>query len=106
MKTLAERFMLLVLLLAAPAAAGEKEREPIATDRPDFTETAIVVPRGSLQIESGFTYEKASSGEKIFSLPELLFRWGIGEKTELRFVAPDYIRVWDNGRTSGIGDSA
>jgi hypothetical protein len=94
------------LALIGPARAGEPEPEPIATDRPDFTETAIVVPRGRLQLETGFTYENGSSGHRSFNLPEALLRWGIAEKTELRFVLPDYIRAWNGDKTSGIGDSA
>jgi hypothetical protein len=29
---------------------------PMETDRPDFTESSIVVPPGSLQFENGFTH--------------------------------------------------
>lgn len=69
-------------LLAAVAAA----QDPISTDRPDFTEGARSVRKGSLQFEGGVT---ATDGDE-WTLPEALLRYGVGGGAELRFGLPLY----------------
>jgi hypothetical protein len=66
---------------------------PINTDRPAFADSSVVVPKGSLQVENGF-----QDTVNTYDLPETLFRYGVADKTELRFSAPDYVF------TSGFGD--
>jgi hypothetical protein len=63
----------------------------------------VVVPRGSLQLESGFTFAKGG-GQKQFNAAELLLRWGVAERTELRLGVPDYFRTWGASRGSGFSD--
>jgi hypothetical protein len=94
------------LLAFSPARAQEEEPD-FLTDRPDFTETSFVVPLHSLQLESGFTWtDEPGKGGHTFSLPELLLRYGIGPKTELRFGAPDFIRSGRAGNRSNLfGDT-
>lgn len=63
--------------------------EPIATDRPDFTEASSVVGRGVLQLETGYTYfndDEGGTRTQTHSLPETLFRYGISDNVELRLV--------------------
>jgi hypothetical protein len=81
---------LLVLLAAAalPASAQEPELE---SDRPDFTESAVVVPGGSVQLEGGGTWLHGDGGRDLLSGPELLLRWGVSRSVELRLVAPDLL---------------
>ena len=98
------------LSLLAPISgyAGEPGAEPeILTDRPDFTETSFVVPRGSLQLESGFTYtDEADGGGHTLNLPELLLRYGIGPRTELRLGVPDFLHTRAAGvRHGSFGDT-
>jgi Putative MetA-pathway of phenol degradation len=100
----------LLALAVAPAAVSqppETEEEPeLLTDRPDFTETSFVVPLRRLQIEGGFTYADGADGEHAFNAPELLLRYGIAPRTELRLGLPDYVRVRGNGRRVGqFGDT-
>jgi len=61
--------------------------EPLVTDRPDFTESALTVPRGRFQLESGYTYTYDSGDgverqEHVY--PEFLLRYGIVDDVELR----------------------
>lgn len=92
-----------------PGLAQEDEpedRPPLTTDRPDFTENPLVLFHRTLQIESGFTYEKGSDGVKFFNAPETLLRYGAWEKTELRLGLPNYFRAWRSGAsTSGFSDT-
>lgn len=55
----------------------------IVTDRPDQTESALTVPSGAFQMESGITaaYE---DGARFLSVPNVLARYGLHEKIELR----------------------
>lgn len=75
---------------------------PIATDRPAFTNSSVVVPKGSLQIENGFL-ETTTQGQRSFDFPESVLRFGVGEKTELRFTVPDYYQNFYTGTSFGTG---
>jgi hypothetical protein len=81
--------------------------QPIATDRPAVTNSSIVVPAGSLQLENGFL-ETGSQGQSIVDGPETLVRLGVATRTELRFTMPDYYRNLSTtgGLGSGFGDFA
>jgi hypothetical protein len=90
-------FLLIVTLglVAGPAAA----KDPLITDRPDFTESAFVVGVGTLQLEGGGTYVDFGS-DTVTTLPELLVRWGITRTVELRFLAPTYAWLDSSGDSS------
>jgi hypothetical protein len=62
---------------------------PINTDRPAFADSSVVVPKQSLQIENGFL-ETTTLGQHGFDFSETQLRFGLGDKTELRFSVPDY----------------
>jgi hypothetical protein len=57
-----------------------EEDEPLATDRPDFTEASSTVGRGRVQIESGYTYffdDDHGVVAQTHSFPEVLARIGL-----------------------------
>ncbi|MDF1866136.1 MAG: transporter [Saprospiraceae bacterium] len=64
--------------------------QEIVTDRPNQTESALTVPKGSLQIESGilfgFTNQEGISERQVL-IPTNLFRFGLTKGIELRSVA-------------------
>jgi hypothetical protein len=106
------RFPGLLLALTAlglaitPAPAGAQGEPELVTDRPDFTESSVVVPRRSIQLESGFTWDQSPGDVRSFNAPELLLRWGVGNRTELRLGPPQYFRIRSGGqRLSGFGDT-
>ena len=82
------RVIIAVLAMALVAAQGAvaQQEEPIATDRPDFTESSSLVPPGRLQLESGWTYTEGPSINPVNSQtwPELLGRLGVSRRLELR----------------------
>jgi hypothetical protein len=45
---------------------------PIATDRPAITNSSVVVPAGSFQVENGFL-ETSSQGQSVLDGPEVAF---------------------------------
>ena len=83
--------------------------EPLVTDRPDFTESSSTVGRGVLQLEGGVTFSNFRSGTKVTTAGEILARWGVAEKLELRFQLPSYSLERSSGAdgtgflSSGIG---
>ena len=81
-----------LLLAAACVAAPGGARSPIVTDRPDFTESAVPVPTGSIQAEGGATFAD-EGGVDALSVGEVLVRVGIRRLGELRLVLPSYARV-------------
>jgi hypothetical protein len=88
-----------------PAAAPAADLE-IVTDRPDVTESSIVVPKGSLQFENGMTWT-SDHGQTALDLTETLVRLGIADRTELRFVVPNYLAALTGpGSGAGFGDVA
>jgi hypothetical protein len=54
--------------------------EPLASDRPDFTEASVTVGRGVAQVEMGYTYFTDDEGgveRREHSYPEMLWRIGM-----------------------------
>jgi hypothetical protein len=82
--------------VCAASVVGSAE-EPLVTDRPDFTESSSTVGSGALQLEGGVTYADFQGGADVITVGEILARWGVAEKLELRFALPTY------SRTSGAG---
>lgn len=77
---------LLAVLACSPAALAQ-EFEPLATDRPDFTEGPTAVPFRSLQVEFGVTADR-TGGVSAVSGPEFLARYSFQPGFELRVGAP------------------
>lgn len=90
---------LFIALTGAAAAQGVPE---LITDRPDYTESPVVVPKGSVQLEIGATQTFNSGEERALVLPEALIRWAPLSWMELRFMLPDYVTT---GGVSRFGDA-
>ncbi len=68
-------------------------------DRPDYSESAVTLPAASIQLESGYTYTWQPDS-KEHSLGEVLIRWGVIDRFELRFAFNSLVWTRDNGGTS------
>ena len=96
----------LALFPAMILVAQDTEQElALVTDRPDFTESAIVVPRGTPQFEMGATWVQTGERDEL-SGAEVLIRWTVAKRIELRFGLPNYISIQDGRTTSGFSDSS
>lgn len=89
---------LLAALLTIPGAAAQTapEAAELVTDRPDQTESAVVVPPGALQIELGASFARDEAGAarvESVELPGTLLRWGVARRLELRFAWPGQVEV-------------
>lgn len=73
---------------AEPEGGPPPLDEPLASDRPDFTEASSTVGRGVVQIETGYTFLSDNDGTaqlQTHSFPETLMRVGVlAEWLELR----------------------
>jgi hypothetical protein len=79
--------------------------QELVTDRPDITESSIVVPAGTLVAESGFTWTR-DQGKGVLDLSESLVRFGLGYRTELRFGVPSYFHNLGERGPSGFDDAS
>jgi hypothetical protein len=86
-----------------PAAEDE-----MVTDRPDFTESSEVIPRGGFQFESGFNYEgdtRDGIHKGSVTVPGALLRIGLGGRAELRIGGGGFLSEAAEGlRISGYSD--
>ena len=97
-------FLLLIAALAfGQTPAADANSSPISTDRPAVTDSSVVVPAGTIQLENGFA-DTVSEGLRTLDGPETWMRIGVASKTELRVIAPDYFGP--QGLGSGFGDLA
>jgi len=81
--------LLMILILFAGVSTGYSQA--LVTDRPDFTESATTVPKGSWQFEFGYTFNKDNDYRlKIHTLGELLVRFTLVEKLEFRVGVNSY----------------
>jgi hypothetical protein len=63
---------------------GREEEDEIETDRDSFTPASSVVGRRRAVVESGYSFVDNRRGLETHSLPELLVRYGLTERVELR----------------------
>lgn len=84
-------------------AKAQTTKPDIITDRPDQTEASALVPRGSLQIEAGFIYEKDRE-ENVditnYTYNTTLIKYGVNDNLELRFIT-EYL-----GERAKIGETS
>jgi hypothetical protein len=101
----------LLLALACPgtyAAAAEgctQNTAPIATDRPDTTNSSVVVPVGSLQNENGFNVSR-QNGADIFDGSNSRWRLGVAPCVEVLIDLPNYVGTFRGAGNSGFGNVA
>ena len=89
---------------ALACASATASREPLTSDRPDFTESTSIVQPGDVQAEGGYTFAR-SAGERSSSAGELLVRIGMMQWAELRLEPGSYSWVTSpSGTQSGRED--
>jgi hypothetical protein len=76
---------------AATPAPQQVERGDLVTDRPDFTESSLVVGAGIWQLETGMAFEGDAAGARAFAAPQALLRLGLSRRVELRLGAGGFL---------------
>ncbi|MDJ0938385.1 MAG: transporter [Woeseiaceae bacterium] len=93
----------LVLLLAAGTVAAQA----IDTNRPGFSFSPNVVPKGRWQVETGFAYTRIDSDADFISLPNAELRFGTADRLELFVSSLNWADVdTPGGSSSGLLDVA
>ncbi len=64
--------------------------DDINTNRPSFTDSALVVPQTSLQLENGTMYQHSQHGKNYFDIPENEIRLGLTSSTEFQMFTPSW----------------
>jgi hypothetical protein len=77
-------FLLPVFTISYISSIAQVEK--IDTDRPDQTESAVIVPKKWIQVEAGFSKQQNSPGSTEFQHPTLLSKYGITKRIELRLI--------------------
>jgi len=83
-------FLLMPFLGAAIFSYGQTEKPELVTDRPDQTEAPVLVPKGGLQVETGFVYERDRQDgvqKTNFTYNTTLIKYGVNDHFELRFIS-------------------
>jgi len=91
-----------------PAAAADgctQPSAPIATDRPDVTNSSVVVPVGSLQNENGINVSRRD-GADIFDGTNSRWRLGVAPCFEVLIDLPNYVGTFRGAGNSGFGNVA
>jgi hypothetical protein len=102
------RLVIATLFCAASANTGlaQSGGEEIITDRPDITESAVVVPKASLQVENGVTWTNDQL-DRLVTLCQTLLRLGVSDRAEFRLSLPSYSQDFSRGvSSSGVTDTS
>lgn len=97
-----KRWIVVAAWLWPAVAWGQEE---LITDRPDQTESAVVVAPGTVQVETGWIWEK-DEGTNQHGLPGTLLRLGWLSRLELRlgWEGGQWFRDSGGHSSAGVGD--
>jgi hypothetical protein len=95
----------LLMASAAFADACPKPGDEIATDRPDITNSSIVVPVGSLQSENGINFS-VKGADRILDVTNSRFRLGVAPCLEVLVDLPTYFATLHGETSSGFTNVA
>jgi hypothetical protein len=70
---------------SGPEEEKEEQEEKIETDRNSFTFAPVTPGRNHLIVESAYSYINIGHEGARHSFPETVFRYGVGDRLELRF---------------------
>lgn len=94
-----------LLLMGLPAFQAAAQTAPLVTDRPDFTESPLSVPSGMFQLEGGLSFATTPAFNTL-SAGELLVRYGLMDRLEVRLGVPSFLSLDDPAETSGVSDAS
>ena len=91
--------------ISAKADSCPSIADEIVTDRPDVTNSSIVIPAGSLQIENGVNFS-ARDGDRAIDGTNTRLRAGIANCLEFLVDTPTYFASIRSPQNSGFSDVA
>ena len=109
--TVGKHAIILAILLVYHSTVSAKVdgcpsiKDEIITDRPDVTNSSVVVPPGSLQIENGVSFS-ARDGNRVIDGTNTRLRAGIASCLEFLVDTPTYFANVRSPQNSGFSDVA
>jgi hypothetical protein len=100
--------ILALVVLATPGSAADRCTQtsaPIETDRPDITNSSVVIPVGSFQNENGVNFSKRDDSRELDGTNTRL-RFGIAPCLEVLVDLPSYVRTFRGPEPSGFTNTA
>jgi hypothetical protein len=110
-QTIGNRAIILATLFVHHSTVSAKAdtcpsiKDEIITDRPDVTNSSVVIPAGSLQIENGVNLS-ARDGDRSIDGTNTRLRFGIANCLEFLVDTSTYFANVSNPRNSGFSDVA
>jgi hypothetical protein len=98
----------ILLFLGAPAARADQcppRESPIETDRPDVTNSSLVVPQDAWQSENGVGLSRRHGGD-AFDGTNSRLRFGVAPCLEILLDVPSYFAAVHGPGDSGFTDTA
>jgi Putative MetA-pathway of phenol degradation len=92
-------------IVTARADSCPSTKDDISTDRPDVTNSSLVIPAGSLQIENGINFS-ARDGDRFVDGTNTRLRAGIANCLEFLVDTPTYYANFRESQGSGFSDVA
>jgi hypothetical protein len=104
-------FVLMVVALSTASAEGITAEDggcddggtDIVTDRPDVTNSSVVIPRGGVQLENGINWT-TGRGATVIDGSNSRLRIGIAQCTEVLFDLPNYFHPLRGPASAGFSD--
>jgi hypothetical protein len=98
--------VLVVAVLTCSSWSYAQDRGAVIPDRPSFSSSTHTVPERHFQLEGGFGRFRYGSSSG-YEMGEVLLRFGLSQRVEVRAQVPSYLVVRDpGGSISGAGDVA
>jgi hypothetical protein len=79
-----KKLLAIVILCTHVQILYAQNAEKIEPDRPGRSQTPFVVPKGKLQVETGFEWKKEDDDQHEIQHPELVIKYGILKHLEIR----------------------
>ena len=99
--------LLALVLLLLPGFASAAWAEEIQPDRPEVTESARLVPRGSVQLETGAVFSREQfagmPSQNVFGI-EADLRIGVARQIEVNIEGDPFVRVRGPQDDTGFGE--
>jgi hypothetical protein len=96
--------VLIAILLTCCSVACGQNADTVNSDRPSFSNSTNIVPKGHIQLEGG-TGRRRYGDTTGYDIGELLVRIGLSNHVEVRVGVPSYVATENAGvRQSGADD--
>ncbi len=95
--------ILLIYISCILPSVALTSADDIDTNRPSFTDSPLVVPQASLELENGTMYQHSQHGKNYVDIPENEIRLGLTNSTEFQMFTPSWAFLNSPQSSSSVG---